>query len=1244
MDQKETSTENKGSKKKKEKEANTKRKKELEIIRSELLKKCKLAEEKEIKKPHIVLPREIIPKNIKKEIERQQKEADRRKREFERRVREEEAKASKLEKKKKKAEKRKQTVLNEVTKEDILEKSSSTSSSLITNLSGTSTNSLPTELDSSASSSQKEETEMEHNQDSFLEKHLQAYHQLMKEQPKRHTTQQIEEERKKMQQAEAIKQQDELMRLRKESSRQLSETITNNERNTLLEKLREKEMQRNMEEMDDSTWQIKRSKNSRATQNCLGKTPLTSQRKAARVKGRLQTSLKCPSTSAFITNKFASLEDLSLTEESNNVSKSMTLDTFTWNMSIPNKEFPTFQSFSKKDQVHPLMQIDCNLTQESMQAQDSKMLFQQPFQAPNKSERQTPALSSTWHRAFDQDAPVHSMNSTQSRFSAPMIVSAPVQHSTPCNSKPSRPFSYSECLKRQSYMPIEKANADYHAIPMEETEKSEEMQTEFREDKRFPCSLANKELSVNRKIFAGGPSHEKEMAFKDQGDSIFGRRNIWSWQNKCEAKDTLVPAPTMDDWVRSRKANSSKSLDLNKSSSTQSSFNTTSSSIGEGNPDNVVPQLDRNPSPDFEKDGDRVNTSRPILHSNIEGEDGDQLHSFTPERSNVHQLSEGKKQLMQKSVNSESDFFSRRSEDRLSQMIRQLSVTESQQSQLKTTSQSEVQSTYSSSISALKNENSCQSPMLGLVASNSQDCSSGPNQAPQNATFVQKTTSDMQDKQLPGIIPSFSFPAGVHPSNDVQQLALSLHQQHQQLMLMFLQTQMMMMASTSSKEVENPAQKSITNLGLDSKEISSSTKGFVGCSSRTHRQPSHRKDHVEKVSTQELSDQEIQKVLAKLSDLSCEKKTASRAEKPAYKQKVRGKIDAVTKNKEKIQTNLLVEEEENWVDGIKVDGLNLHHSCKIQPPSATKKRNNVGTKFSEEKMNTILQQIPDLILRPPDLKSQNISASEHCRRPLRKTVTATKCQHIARATKNEVEVANVCDESRDLYCESFQTSSLENKTFPTKALPSKSLSRQSRFKEMINSGVECSKTTEGIDTYHKNFKLEQRKTCSQRKPDNPTRLMTTALGQIKNSNRESGSRSSSPRKVRSASFLKKLDAACSDVDSYHMKHTEQAHGVPKSHREKIQTEAHQEPYRFGGHSLSSFQTLPQASSTEPFKHSSVSKLFEAPMVKSMYETPTADTNMSVYPSGVKSSIGGSKSLRLPTMPSLAASKLMPKLN
>ena len=992
----------------------------------------------------------------------------------------------------------------------------------------------------------------------------------------------------------------------------------------------------------------------------------------------------------------------------------MTLDTFTWRMSLSNKGIPTpsHESFTEKDQHLSLTQIDCNLPQRSIQAKGNKMpvavrLFQQSILPPNESQTQVSAQRPTWNKTCIPDATVFTVAGTQSWASSPMRAAAPMQHSTPFNSKPlaaatySRPFSYSDCVKKQSNMPTEKigpANVEGNVIPMEETfDRSEQMQNVLKEGQSWPIRRGNKEPSADSEKFSGGSSQAMGMALKSEFGKISWGKNFWTRSNKL---DELMPAPTMDDWVRLRKANLNKSLDSSKSTSISGSFNT---SVSDGSSDNQVSKFDKYPRAAFVKGGNRIIDDTP--HSKVEKSDEKLSISNKPEGSNACRLSGETKQYKEKTLHFERGNLSRtESNGSLAQMLNQLSLTESQQSQSGTLCEGEIQSTDKRSSPVLKNENSCQSFGLGQTASNSQYCSTGqtasnsqycstgqtasnsqycstgqtasnsqycstgPTSGSNDPNFIPNTTSDIENKALPGTIPGSSFPAG----NDVQQMALSLQQQQQQLMLMFLQTHMMMMASAHSvQKVDNPVQNSNTNivgpssdpssensLGplskaplLDSKVSNTVTKETVNRPSQTvweaktefkkrpkramlnklliasQSTPSQRKDCEGKTSKQKLSDQEIQKVLAKLSDLSCGEKfvkMTSKAEKPECRQRVTIKRDSMAKNKDKIQTNLLVEEEENWVDGIEVESITaplrntksaLRHraldyhfhsvtaenqkgisGCKIQSPNSLNSLNSEETEFSGKKVNTILKRVPDLISRPTGLESEYISpvnivskegdSAVYCWRSLRKPTTCMKWK---------------------------------------------------RCGGVVKDGIEPSKAAEYID--NKDLKPEDRKARSKKKPDNPTRLMKAALGEIKNSNRKSRSRSVSPRRMcaDSDSYLKKLTNAC-DLDIPLFNRTAKAQDP-----QKIQAQTQLEPYRFGRYCLSPMPSLP--TSTELCKHISYSKMSEVPLVKNLCEMHTSDTKyLSVYPSGIESTIAGSKILRLPTMPLLSASKMMPKLN
>ncbi|XP_046577294.1 uncharacterized protein LOC124285161 isoform X2 [Haliotis rubra] len=83
---------------------------------------------------------------------------------------------------------------------------------------------------------------------SLLHHHLDAYHELMKLQPRRHTEQQLREERLRIRDAQLRTQQSELERLRKNPSHDLFKDDLQMKRDELLQKQREKERLRNEEE------------------------------------------------------------------------------------------------------------------------------------------------------------------------------------------------------------------------------------------------------------------------------------------------------------------------------------------------------------------------------------------------------------------------------------------------------------------------------------------------------------------------------------------------------------------------------------------------------------------------------------------------------------------------------------------------------------------------------------------------------------------------------------------------------------------------------------------------------------------------------------------------------------------------------------------------------------------------------------------------------------------------------------
>ncbi|XP_048259432.1 uncharacterized protein LOC124132404 [Haliotis rufescens] len=95
---------------------------------------------------------------------------------------------------------------------------------------------------------------------SLLDQHLEAYHELMKLQPRRHTEQQLREERLRIRDAQLRSHQSELERLRRKPSNDLSQDDLYMKRDELLRKQREKERLRNEEEAFELKKEVERQR------------------------------------------------------------------------------------------------------------------------------------------------------------------------------------------------------------------------------------------------------------------------------------------------------------------------------------------------------------------------------------------------------------------------------------------------------------------------------------------------------------------------------------------------------------------------------------------------------------------------------------------------------------------------------------------------------------------------------------------------------------------------------------------------------------------------------------------------------------------------------------------------------------------------------------------------------------------------------------------------------------------------
>ena len=861
--------------------------------------------------------------------------------------------------------------------------------------------------------------------------------------------------------------------------------------------------------------------------------------------------------------------------------------------------------------------------------------------------------------------------------------------------------------------------------------EEEEMQLTLNDGKKCcsekTCSNDEPTTFIKRKYF-GGAKEAVEMHAEDLSRQISsGKGFLVGLTNNFNERDKLLPAPSMDDWMKARKAGHGTNCDSNKFVSTLGSFNNTSLSIV-SSLDIDISQFSKSSCPEDFKGGIETNSFE--LHSTKN--DKDFLTSSavamngTIERADEGPVSTGSVELS-----------NQESEDHLIEMLNHLSLTsEFRQSSTEDKSNSEaaaqgqIQKTEAISSANLTSE-SCRL-----------DTSTSSSRHHVSELHNLNTTPDSLFS-LP--MASLSFPAGVHSSSNVQDMALSLQQQQLMLMSHALQNRMMMLASAAAaqpaQELEAGGKNSNTNgiapsgfsmqgvkssnskllsSGFDSNTLNSVSQVNVTCTSKVDKQTSLnykartcpdgnsrsltdgqarslqcRGDG--KYAKQELSDQDIKRIMSKFSSLTCDErylKMSIGKERLSHAQTVRDKdkggvnnsvlpeeeenwldgiqVDSMPlsvrdKDKGGVNNSVLPEEEENWLDGIQVDSIPLPHrktgsalnnfvrrkhvsslsgdngnklSCFQSQPSSRAtltNLNNEEIELPQEKVDKILKWVHDLDSKPNGMQFDKMSPLDlaaRCSRPLRKPTSAMRCKESANIQKSAVAVAGAYNDK------SCQFESPQN-LLPTAVCLEKTSGTSFRQQQPVGRTKESLKqvqmTNNGI-----NSKDEYRNTQTQKRPDNPVRLMRAALLGVRKGNGRCRSRNVSSRGNNHPQPLGGL----LDKDSqqvYSAFSSEKAQDPNKTPKNSLQGAC-----VFGENSSSSKFSFPHtfaSNSSSTMRGEHVSKKPLAPAVRKVLEVHTANAaarELSVSHCNVDCVSTGSKLLALPARPSISASRLMPK--
>ncbi|GFN98257.1 hypothetical protein PoB_002476300 [Plakobranchus ocellatus] len=1082
---------------------------ELEAIRSEVLKKCKIAEEKEIKKPHIYLPQEIIPRAIKKEIDEQNREA-------ERRQLEQEARALKMEKQEKKAAKRKQhqAVLNQILPR------------VLGRLTGTAENVLGMEGHCTTESNKTKN--LVAKETTLLEKHLLEYQKLMKEQPKRHTVQQLEEERKRMQQILMIKQEEELMKLRSQKSVELSSKpeVTEEERRTVLIKLREKEAQRNLEEMEEAEVRIKQAKrmdlNMDEGLRCsYGKSVMSDQRRAGRGRGRQMAHRICNPSIQIAENKSeTALAKRTVDQENAIGAQRLTADAFAWAWRArkdgAEKLTAQRENFQGSSDLSSVFQIQYIVPPEGIGT--GSKTFSSPEETSHTTSDSQGCLSGA---AFSRE------DGLKFTVSSPFKVESPMEHSTPLSS---HPLLYSSCLKNQTNVHTfshgkicnmedassigdnnEKSTTDSNnqgkvGIPEKCPQNAGRTIVEEVSQTRECASSNKRELNITRrKIFESEPCMNKQDSlyesrrtgreFQDQPRHNSNEKKMWTHSsNFCslEKNYTPLPAPTIDDWMKARQASCKKPL------STPHSNNSSLVSKSDGHSDNSLAQSDKSLTTEDVKDEKKCRAS----------ENGVKIQSkdFSSAQPVEIDTALKDKEKVARVRNPPLKSASTECEDWLSLELSKLSLqTEPQKDPTYTSAPHKTSEVKKKQIASDKFEK-CNASAGNKNASSG---SSLPVSAPQGQVDSSTATSDICNPGLRGQSPGFSFPAGVYLSDQVQKMALALHQQQQQLLLMSsynFQTRMMMLASNTD------------TAGNQQKSNSDS-------------------EQVDKQRRKELSDKDLHAILTKVSRLSCSEKTVQTSKKNSLNfkpsdpslDKKRSTTANNAGNKWAYQC-----EEENWEHGIEMDSKFLPHSknesASFTVSSSLKNKN--GCSFptetmsshlslksrdndkvlSEERVNAILKKVPGLISDQTVLRFGNVSEScgsltkevdieSGCSRPLRKPSSAMRCRKSVRNFLQTPAEEKFLVPSTSTRCSDPHREGLLSRLSKTRTFKN-SLERNDS--EQLLTLSEGNLSTAPFDvansqTFQPGHQQKSSKPTARtfKRPDNPARLIKAALSQLK---------------------------------------------------------------------------------------------------------------------------------------------------
>ncbi|GFS17049.1 hypothetical protein ElyMa_006812300 [Elysia marginata] len=999
--------------------------------------------------------------------------------------------------------------------------------------------------------------------------------------------------------------------------------------------------------------------------------------------------------------------------------------TLNWKEISPLKDVQGMAPYQKdyvpKDQNIPLSQINCNFPQEHQACRASKMSLAKTF-------HQYPYDCTKLETQVSDERPTMSHLQEMPSFFAKTLsdptISKPFSFSDCFRKKSgnekfglavdknhdidyeifqqkpllapfgSKPFLYSESLNQPAtlletgakkiWKPNDSMQNNIYQMPKIPGDNQREPCSEMKHFHKDPTALVDNKLH-------GRSGKTMRKPNEDQFSQTSGQRT-WTFGDK--ERDVLVPALTIDEWMKSRKGGLNKNSESGCSEGTPGSSNS-SFSAGQGSLNSSMTQSDVSASCTGMKNSNSVirgicqSTMKPTDTSNSEASKVSRFHGLKGDKE---------------------------SKDGLHQRLNGISVSESQQSWPK--SQSQLRSSINGEMlnivkspSVETTGNCSENTRHGVVAPDLSSCTMGL----QNPNYILNPTTGMESKWPSILFPSFSFPNGVYPSTDAQQVAAAF-QQH--LILLHDFQKNMMTASkiatdSTPKSVDPMQNPSPSSDGPNSRPLSAVSSGdsqsvlLVFNSKTSHSDtralhadqqnfqpekkslygnqalPSQRKDNKGE-KTNELSNEDIENILAKFSDLSFEEKPVKQAscqDKSLYdslsveenkKVKARTTFD--------FKSNFPTEDEENWNDGINLDSMCLPHRKfdhrqdlfasenhfssaaphrqksltvdEIQSSATLENDKPMEPMLSDKKINSILKQVPNLISKSSKLHCENNSVSKEGnqpvfrRRPLRKPVTLMRCKQSANMLKSE-EADTAHNEPTFQFLKSNQVLPESNETY---IRPSRMLSRQFWSKNDGNEEVEQSERLVNLD----NSQTDDRNERTRRKPENPARLMKTALSEIKKVDR---SRSVSPRKMssRQHSHFQKFTGFY-DLDVPQIKQTapqekSNAQTLFQQYEKKIQESTQLKPHivRNAALDLSPIPSLP--SCPEQIRRIAVSKktnmsVCKRPKALTLKNALETQKTHAKYPpvcnSRTDSASSGLTSFSLPSMPSLSSTKSMPK--